>query len=642
MENRPRTISQRFLSAGSPVTRGAACIALASLPPVSATAMGAGVAPEAVIQAAEKAMPIDGNHAHAVLGCLSPETDALLLVENPSRLIQDARAFWEERRLGEHELLMEAIQESDLPGAMMMLDGLAAAAGVDRWSFVESLLGTSMTIGMTLPSGDPGMPQTSEPTFVAVARTADADQLSASLLSVRRASGISRGQRDDPHRVREVGGVKCYIIDANVMFAQAGDRLIVASSLDAMTRAIARSEDPAPQATHLGADLLGNATRNTIASVGLSDRLASVIRAERPIQTSFDEPFAGILFGGLARFLDAADDGHAWLDTLSDGLELRTVLRDHTQSDETLPFEDQLGFFPALSRGVAWPALDADDLFGELRISRDWGRMIQHREEWLGVEGSNGLLEFFNGLTALAGGFDVLEEVFARIDGPVRIIATTDEMTKRPVTATPNLPGMLLELPVPDDAGLMASRLQSAALGAFGVFNIEAHQTGRTPRVIASEMHGEHQIVAATRHVDAGAISEGAADNFEPAVSYVDQRLWIGSSTRVLHGGLDRLEDDAGAADNDAPTPHDVIMIDGPGLARTLAANTDALIAREVIENNRTPADARAATEQLIELARWLHSATWTSRLDVDSDDPTLSLTLSVRLLPADEARAKP
>ncbi len=570
--------------------------------------------------------------------------------------------------------LGDALAQVPNLGALRIgLFGLAMDAGTDPWTALASALGDRLAIGLFPAPADSG---SDEPLAVAIAMATGerAEVLDVVLASVARLVGIERGGRLDPERSLAVGRGRLLRISPELAIGRRGPYLIASPSKSAVRQALEALDDadvPAAIPPRLPesvaerpaglAPAAGGARHDGAAATGLVPSEAGIWLELSPsvlamgtaeVPERLDDAAAAIVGGGVTHALAAAERAIAWLSWDADALRLGIEAPSRAA-------------VPPAHRGFAFdrPAggdLDAAALpgyLGEVRLPRDLAAIVRDREAIMTIGASGQLIEFVTGLSAVMGGFDVLEEVFARLDGPLRLVAVNRPPpagdganrdagdARRPV---PELPMLALELPVADPSPDLADRVRSATLTAMGIVNVERGNVDQPGLVIDVDRIGDLRYVSGRFPDPPPGVTPDVIANVAPAVAVLDGRILVTTDPALLEAivrqldgstfaGDDRDDERASARDRaggsrerdgDPERGGDRIHLDGPAVHSLITRNRETLIAGRMVEEGESRVQAEAFVDRLlagVDLLRDLE-------LRVQVDDRGLHGRLAVRL----------
>jgi hypothetical protein len=495
--------------------------------------------------------------------------------------------------------------------------GLSADAGTDPWSAAAALLGDQLAVGL-LPPADGAAGDEPLPVLIAFAAGERGAIVDRVLGSVRRLAGIERAGRIDPDRQDDVAGGTITRVSDELSAGRRGPYLVLAPA-DRTVREVLRqldAADPAGATTVIpatvpasvaaadsapdaagGAGVAGMDAIPDDAAVWARVSPAVLQQLTGALPSRLPNPLGSVVAGGWVKSLASAERTLGWLSWTGNEVRLGVDL----PSSAGLPATHAAFRTPA----IATPVIDLRGVagyLGEIALPRDMASIVQQRESLMTTGAAGQLIEFVNGISAIMGNFDMLEEVFSRLGGPMRLVAVNrpaagagagaDAETRRPV---PELPMFALVMPVASPSPDLAARIRSGALTAMGIINIERGNQQQPGLIVDTDRIGEVRTVFGRFPAAADGEIPDISANFAPTIAVVRDRIIIASDPALLRSFVE-----AGAGSDRTDLPGDAMHVSGAALADILGRNRETLIAGRMIDEGESRAEAESFTDRLM------------------------------------------
>ncbi len=520
-------------------------------------------------------------------------------------LLTGFRHLLDEYRFEETAAYQALAQNPGFVQARIGVLGLAAAAQTDAWTAAGSLAGDEMVFGLTPGKGP-------EAKFIAVTVSKDPAVRDRFLDQVRTAVGLVRSGKPDPKRSRTIDGVTVFETENSVLHGQAGPALIVSNS-EALFRAALRGGSATVEQNYRRAGERVPADAAAWLWVDVAGVRAAA--GDEAVQALVPNPLGGLLFGGAWRSILDAPSAVAWLNFSGRAATLSVDVA----ADRPLPATHS-GFISGSSDGPGFDPASLPGYLGDLRITRDWAQLFAERESLLALPAVEQLVAFSNGLTTLMGQMDFVDDVLPRFAGPVYLVSARQDLSPRGYRPTPALPAFALVMPLKPGAESdgFARRLYSASVMAISAGNLIATQQGQPGFIIDPDRYRDCRIVTAEyadpaagegggmamRPATGAPAGDGPARvniryNFAPAVGIVGDRYVVTSSVDLLHTVIDGL-----LAGGPAPgrVEGDSFDLDGSALGAVFADNREELVAKRMLDENRSRAEAQGDIDAFFQL----------------------------------------
>ncbi len=272
-----------------------------------------------------------------------------------------------------------------------------------------------------------------------------------------------------------------------------------------------------------------------------------------------------------------------------------------------------------------WPAATPGTEARAL-LRRDVAALFARRAELFPATALPAFAQAVSDLGPLFGGLDLEEELLPALDPWVRIVVRDVELDPS-AAPTVRLPAaaLLVDLREPQRVG---SRLVAAFQSLVAITNVERAQAGRPPLVLSLERIGDLEMTRASFPPPMPGDEVDVAYNLEPACVLAGRTFVIGSHAalvREIIGEIERGEFE------DPPSGGDRWEVFGSAISQLLTENRAPLVSNGVLNEGKSPEEARFEADLLAALAAGLERlALSTERAAEDA----LRATLEIELVP--------
>ena len=589
--------------------------------------------------------PVHAQSAASSVGVYLPENAyGVVVLRDGDRRLPDLRELLRESGFADSPLNQRLLENRELTQARVMLNGVAATAGVDAWQAIGALLGRELAVAVS-----PGANEKPALLVVSVLRDADlADRLLAIVYSMIGLTADGEA-RDETSRV--VDGVRVFKLGNDGLMCRVDDALVLTNDREVLRAVLALRAEHGPG---LGASSdwreASAAVPNDAAVWGFV-RLKSLrerIAARRAVPDKLGNPLAGFLFGGWQHGALHAEHAVLWARADAEGLAIDARIFG------AIPLPDtHRGFAIARTKQIEWDAAELPRYLGELQLGRDWSRLFADREALLTLPAAGQVVNFSTTLTNLFGGMDFINDMLPKLGGPTRLVIARQDFSASEILPVPKLPAFALVTPIqPDAIADMPQRLFSAAQMAMSILNLDMAQKGLPTYMIDMDRYRDVRMLTTiftdpagmsgmAAHADTDADGEvadtegpreaGVRYNFAPAVAVVEGQYVIATSKQLLTDIIDAIFANKSVDEDrdDASTALDRLTIDGPSFVEILRANQREFIANRMLEEDQSKAAAERDIQTILELLGYVQRLTLTTQHDADG--PRASLELKLR-----------
>lgn len=486
------------------------------------------------------------------------------------------------------------------------LSRLREYAGTDWRATFSALVEHGAALGIARSSEQPG--------WAMVLRSRDEATLEAARLKAFEALGKQVGMpklRDLPPAT--VRGARVWQLGPDFALAVRGDHLVAGNVREYVDEIVANLANPGalgllvePALAEAWAEDGGAADmfvwadreRTTLYEQGESARgeLEAQERAAR-------DPSATLLLGPALGLTPAARSYSARLSFAEE--DPRLTLRAHE-----VPIDAEL-----LSRPAAASRLErspADLLHATLH--RDFAALLARRTTLFDPEHLAGMAKGISDLSLFFMGKDLVEEVLPAVSSGWTLVSRPIDwgVVARPQQELPAIAAMV-DLANPDRDG---PQFVAAFQSLVSILNVERAQQGEDAMVLELALEGSTQLSCAHFVTPPPGEPVDMRYNLAPAIARVGPTLVLATHSslarqlvRELAGAAGRATTSSTGAESADDIALDELRLDGPGLARVIAANTDALVANAMLSEGKPEAVARQEFEVLRLISEFVQSA---------------------------------
>lgn len=513
------------------------------------------------------------------------EVLASIEIRDPDRHIDSVRELIDSWQLAGTPL-DEAIAANDqLTRARAGLTMMSAAIGLGPWDAIEALAGRDIALGLAPGPDD-------QPRVIVAIRPRDREPIERLIEAVRMFAGKAEPILYHDQTILPVGdGLWLSLLHDGLLVAN--DEALIRGAIDlahGRGRSVSRqgfyrrAQRQWPASADLRWVVDAKALRQLAGPMGLPVKL--------------DEPGAAYLLGGWYAHLRQAGQITGWGTDQHGAWTLELAI----DSGEQLPVE-YAGFAPHQFNKPSWDATTIRGYAGELRLARDWADLIAEREALLTLAGVTQVANATTTLATITGGLDPVEDIYAHLQGPTRLILARQDFQPGQTVPSPVFPAFAVTMPLgAADNPDLERRLRSAAHIALALVAANQGEQRQAVMLLDMEQHaGQRVLYGFYPAPDEVAARSGQEYNFQPSVAIVRGELVIASTLDLMHSILDAIEAGQAPAD-DLPAAGDVLWLRAEPIARMLEDNLDELVAQRVLEQDATKADATRDLRALIQL----------------------------------------
>lgn len=350
------------------------------------------------------------------------------------------------------------------------------------------------------------------------------------------------------------------------------------------------------------------------------------------------EPGSAYLIGGWYAHLRqgelltgwATSDNGAW--RLDLAIDSPSTLAEHFN-----------GFAPSQFERPRWRADTITGFVGEIRLARDWADLIAEREALLTLAGVTQVANATTTLATITGGLDPVEDLYAHLQGPTRVIFARQQFTNERAIPSPRLPAFAVTMPLGagEDSDL-AHRLRSAGHIALALIAANQGQERKAMMLIDSERYAGQRVLYGTYPEPPGSSGDvahrvGQEFNFQPSIAVVQGELVIASTRALMHEIIDAIARNEPPTD-DLPAAGDVLRLRAHPIARMLHDNLDELVAQQMLEHDSDKATATRTIKALIQLVDLFEDAELRSTMTDRGARASLTIRLARAKTPSSES----
>ncbi|MEW6073580.1 MAG: hypothetical protein AB1726_13435 [Planctomycetota bacterium] len=531
--------------------------------------------------------------------------------------------------------LFEPLLDAELAAVVTSLPPWQAWAaspeGREFWNVVRTLeatLGLDWRTALARLAGGGAVLAVAPPeSLLLVLEAEDADlllRLHTILLGFARAEAAREGDASRLDPVRH-GDVEVWSFDGKEVHAIVGNRLLFANRREGLVAALERRA-ASPGARLAGAEgwRAARATAGPDAAVRLYADLARLKENPgfaRGLEEGRANPLAALLFAGIVEAMREASWLSAGLAVADEGFVLRAVV-DGAADDPASPAAFAR---PDPADAPALPSLAVPGRLAAIGLHRDLHGFYAAKDE-LFPERTSSLIFFENMMGIFFTGRDLTDEVLAETRPGVRLVVA--EQRHDPAAGVPEvrIPAFAAVLAL-RDAGEFGEVIEEAWQKALGLVNFTRGQDALPGLILdRGEQNGTKLTIA--RFSTAGIDDRAHLPprfNYSPTLALPQNHLVLSSTEGLARDLVDALARGAGAGP-EAGDQDDRVELDGAGIGAALAANREALVRSNMIDEGHTREEAELEIGALLALIGFVdevdlrvgrRGATTGARLDV-------------------------
>ncbi len=497
--------------------------------------------------------------------------------------------------------------------------GFSAAAGVDTWDLFETLLGDNLTIAL-----EPG--EGGKPVAWAVCVTDKPEAAAKLATALNQMSGLLKDGKPDETRSREVEGVRGYQINPEAYYAVFDNVIAMTNRPEALERTIRLRNASSGRLGDVDRFRQARSRTTTDALLwgyvnvdGLRQRFK-----DRWIPEKIPNGFVSMVFGGIIESARDADTASADLSLGRDGLSVNVFL--HGKSP--LPDTHKAFFVPAKD-AADWSSLSLPGALAQVSLRRDFHELWTQRDKLVSAKGLSKLSEFAGNVSNLLGQMDFGDDFLAQTGCDLQFLSNLQrfEPGKTPMPQFPAF-GMIVPL---TDVKQFGQRLESATMMAFSFISMQAAQNDRNALLVDVDSYKGCKLICA-KYPDAPADASPLPQryNFSPTAAIVKDRFVLGSTPQFIKDVIDAAENLPTTAASGAARASSYMNVKADELTAILKANLEPLVAKKMLEENKTKSQAESEWNLLLKLL----SSTEGLAISIDRAEEGLKATARLALKP--------
>lgn len=516
---------------------------------------------------------------------LPAELPFFIAVRDGEKLVQQVGEWLQ--GLDPSNPIAEALdQHAGLNQARIGLIGIAAASGLSLEEALATLVGNELALTFE-PESDTGAAR-----FMLALAPSDPGPLDRMLHQVYRSMGLmQRGQIAADH-LREMDQQEVVVLSEELLACRTENALLLTNDESLLKSSLQIGSDFSrslesytcfPEVAQ--GDIVFGAKLGSYRSLLLSG-----------LPEALDNSLASILFGSELSALRAAEHISLRVDVSADSLQASMDVA----GEQGLPSELQ-ALLPVRGRESTWQAEKLAGYLGTIAVRRNWADVFAEREAIMPLAQAGELVNFAGTMSALLGAVDFIEDVLARIDGPIRFLAARRLDVAAP--PSPLLPAMALIAPLGAElpAGL-EQRIRAGATSALSLIGLEDAQQGRASILMDIDRYRGHRLVFGAYPSDDPGPKTGIRYNFSPAIAVVRGELIVASTVDFLKQIIDQVEDAQAYAEESFAA--DTLNLQLPRLAAVLQDNFEPLRVSRMLDEDESRAQAGAFVDNVLGLLR--------------------------------------
>ena len=365
--------------------------------------------------------------------------------------------------------------------------------------------------------------------------------------------------------------------------------------------------------------------RDAVAKRGDADIWAAVdmktVRKVADNQKMFsgrtDNPAVEMVFGGILDLLKNAPVASA---ELKIGKQIDLSLA--APFDANWATEAREFFYGKNLGGLAPKSLTPKNMIANLTSYRDVGLWWLSKEELYAENVIAQLTQADSQLSTIFSGMNFGEDVLGALEPGVQIVVTENTYDSKYVPDV-KIPAFALVGKL-KDVRKMQRKLKIAFQSVIGFVNINLGMNGQPQLDLETEKLGDTKLLSASYFYEDGTEKGLMLFNFAPTIAFHDSHLIV-SSNRELAVELSELL--AIDAENQTTDSNTKLKIDGQTLHQILSANSESLIAQNMLEEGNDRVTAAQEIQVLLLAVDLLRDA----QLDYRVTDDEMKLDFSIR-----------
>ncbi len=461
--------------------------------------------------------------------------------------------------------------------------------------------------------------------MVRAARPATLNELNDTIRQFIELESTNNG-RTSPVQSKEYQGFRGWTFGKHVFHVIVDDLLIVSNEPAALQAVIDRYRDSTDGGLAGTDDFKQVRKQVSRGEIGWGFARLDEARQRPGLRKVLDEksnnPLVELVLGGVFDALKGAP--LAMISAHRDGDEARLrVAMPYDASKVTPARKWYFGAEPALA---SLPALNPPGAMLSLSYFRNTSELWAGKAELFDEATSAKMAQADSQLALYFGGRDFATDILGQLSPRTQLVVARQEFSADGVVPSMKLPAgaLVLQMPEPDKFG---TTLLLAFQKVIGLANLIGGQAGKPQLLLGSEDFSGVTITKGT-YIEAADLDKKAAPafyNFSPACARVGDRFIFGSTLKLTKDLITQLKSPAASK---ATGDNTRVQFDLRQAAGSLDDNREAIISQNMLKEGHTHDQAAADVGLLIELLRWVPSAT--VRLAAEPEQLALEVTATI------------
>jgi len=555
-----------------------------SLAPVSLVAVCGLVALGTISKAAEPLPSVDRwIPEEAVLSVQINEPKPILDMVLDPKVIEQVTAL---------PAYQEAMKNPETAQVKNLVNFLEVKLGTDWKTAVHKLLDGGITFAVAPSDG-----------FLLAVDATDARMLKTTHDVFR---DIAKGEAEkagEPERVesKEYKGVTGWTFGGDEVHGILGERFMLTNKSKAMQAALdLRADGGASLAKKPGYVAARRAVgTNSVGTAYLDLATFKQVPGFQKAMSEAENPLVVLLFSGMQETIRSSAWLGVGLDVRKDALALRAATDGKVGGSNFSR--------PAANKG-ALPNLVVPRRMAGMSLYRDLHQFYSAKDD-LFPERTNGIIFFENMMGIFFTGRDLTDEVLAKVEPEIRVVVA--EQAYDPAIGTPamQLPAfaVVFEMNDPKKFGVVVEEAWQKALGLINFTRGQKAEPGlmiRTPpqddpKTFMTVSYFSHEEEKDKKSLD-------VRFNFRPTLARHGKHLILSSTDQLAKDVIAALKLEDAQATRPLVGVHSMIDADAVRIASVLAANREALIRQNMVEDGNSRSEAEAHVAIILEVVKHL------------------------------------
>jgi len=318
-----------------------------------------------------------------------------------------------------------------------------------------------------------------------------------------------------------------------------------------------------------------------------------------------DHPIAELVFGGVLANLIHTPYACATLDLSTTGVVLNVTTPHDRQWQSPREY-----YFGEDQQGIAPPLLNVSDCLFAVSAHRDLSQMWLRAGDFVDEKAVDELAKADSNLTTIFSGRDFGEDILGSFESGIQIVGSVQEFEALRPTPAIKLPAVAAEFLMKNPAETVPE-MRRVFQSLVGFLNVVGAMEGQPQLDLGMQTIGDAQLITATYvpvRDDRESREASIHYNFSPTLAFAEDRMIL-SSTIALAAELAKSAQakephvDSGMITNTMATLH------ADTFQQVLAANTDQLVASNMLEKGHSKTNAENEIAILLELVDFLKDA---------------------------------